>query len=367
MKHNKTFKSLRPWLLLVLVTVGTFVFLRQDAWLYQEPIAQITHVETSEADGRSDQFGNQVTSHEQVITAVVLNGNDKGQVITLDNQYDSSLALTNELQIPQQVFVRNEHNNTWQIKNTKRDYFWIPILVFVVGLMVILFGNRRKTMVLSTLMNVCLFIGFIFIDLQLGNTSIFPVFMVFSVFATLLTTGILFGFRNRRAWTINVTVLTTVVMTLLISFAVFYATNEKGIYYEHMDFVTQNPASLFLAMTLVGVLGAVLDESTDIIVTMDALVTTRVNLTWQEIVQSGREVGQALFGALNNVLLLIFMAEQIPLAVLYLRNGNSWDYTFSATLSLGLIQTLISAIGIVLAVPISIAYFLLFRRTKGGE
>lgn len=366
MKRSQTLKSLRPWLLLVLVTIGAFVFLRYDAFLYNEHVAQITHVTTSEAEGSPDQFGNQATISSQVISATLLNGDGVGQTIKLDNQYDSSHALTTKLGKHQQVFVQNVGQDNWQIKNTKRDAVWLPILIFIIGLMAILFGNKRKTLILSILMTVCLFIIFIFIDLQLGNTSIFPVFMLFSVFATFVTTGILFGFRSRKAWLINITVMTSLAVTLLISFLVFFATHGKGIYYEHMDFVTQDPASLFLAMTIVGLLGAVLDEATDMIVTIDALVQTRLDMTWQEIVRVGREMGQTLFGALNNVLLLIFMAEQIPMAVLYLRNGNSWDYTFTATLSIGLIQTLISAIGLVLTVPIAISYFLLFRR-KGGQ
>jgi uncharacterized membrane protein len=39
--------------------------------------------------------------------------------------------------------------------------------------------------------------------------------------------------------------------------------------------------------------------------------------------------------------------------VLLLRNGDSWSYVSMISLNLGLLQTLISAIGIVLAVPVT--------------
>lgn len=359
--------SLRPWLLLILVTLGAFIFLKHDAFLYQQPIAKITHVQTTEADELSDQFGNQVMQHTQELTAEIINGAQQGQVISLENQFDASLSLATELHVNQQLFIRETNQNVWQIQGAKRDHVWLPILVFIIGLMAILFGKNRQKLILSLLMNVCLFLIFILLDLQLGNSSVFQVFIAFSIAATLLTTSILFGCRSRRGWIINATVLTSGLVTMLIAFVVFYSTGSKGIYYEHMDFVTQDPSSLFLAITLVGLLGAVLDEATDVTVTVDALVQSRPDMSWQEIVTAGREVGQTIFGSLNNVLLLIFMAEQLPMAVLYLRNGNSWDYTFSATLSLGLIQTLISAIGIVLAVPICIGYILLFRHKKGAQ
>ena len=57
------------------------------------------------------------------------------------------------------------------------------------------------------------------------------------------------------------------------------------------------------------------------------------------------------------------------MAVLYLRNGNDWGFTYMMNMSLGLVQTLISAIGIVLTVPAGIMWVLLvrkFTRVKTG-
>lgn len=365
--QRKSLPFLRPWLLLLLVTLGTFVFLKHDAFLYTQPIAQVTDTKITEANEVSDQFGNQVTQSKQAVAATLLNGPEKGQSISLEHEFDTSGALYTKLQPKEQLFVLHREGQTWQVQNLKRDHLWIPMLVFILGAMFILFGKNSYRIALATLMNVCLFMFFLFLDLKLPNPNVFQVFIVFALGATLLTTGIILGFKSRSAWIINLTVITTSIVTMALSFLVFYLTGQKGIYYEHMDFVTQDPASLFLAMTLVGLLGAVLDEATDITVTIDALLDVRPDMSWQAIVQAGREVGQTIFGALNNVLLLIFIAEQIPLAVLYLRNGNSWDYTFKATLSLGFIQTLISAIGIVITVPICLGFILLFRRKRGGH
>lgn len=363
--QRKSLSFLRPWLLLILVTLGTFVFLKHDAFLYTQPIAQITETKITEANEVNDQFGNRVTQSKQEVTAILLNGPEKGQSISLEHDFDTSGALYTALNQREQIFVLKREGQAWQVQNIKRDYLWMPMLVFILGAMFILFGKNSYRIALATLMNVCLFMFFLFLDLNLHNPNVFQVFIVFALLATLLTTGIILGFNNRSAWIINLTVITTSVVTMGLSLLVFYTTGQKGIYYEHMDFVTQDPASLFLAMTLVGLLGAVLDEATDITVTIDALMEVRPDMSWQAIVRAGREVGQTIFGALNNVLLLIFIAEQIPLAVLYLRNGNSWDYTFKATLSLGFIQTLISAIGIVITVPICLGFILLFRRKRG--
>lgn len=65
---------------------------------------------------------------------------------------------------------------------------------------------------------------------------------------------------------------------------------------------------------------------------------------------SGRTLGQEIMGPLINVLVLIFMAEALPMTILYLRDNNTLVYTFEFALSLGVIQSLISAVGIVLTV-----------------
>ena len=57
-------------------------------------------------------------------------------------------------------------------------------------------------------------------------------------------------------------------------------------------------------------------------------------------------------GPLINVLFLIFIMDTFLNAFLLLKNGNNWGYTFSMAMSLGMVQSLISGIGIVLAIPV---------------
>jgi len=360
-------KRLRPWMLLIAVTLGAFIFLKYDVDLYQQPIARITQVTVTEASNTTDQFGNEVKQTHEELSATILNGKQKDTHIKMNQTYDTSLALAGPTSVNQQFFVKSGEEGSWQLQSEKRDYLWIPFLVFVFGLMLILFGEKSRRIIISTLMNVCLFITFIILDLTLSNPNVFQIFIGFSLLATVLTTGMILGFRSKNSWMVSMTVITSSAITMLISLIVFNCLNSNGLYFEHMELVTQEPASLFLAISLVGLLGAVLDIATDITVTMDALSKSRLDMSTSAIIDAGREVGLEIFGALNNVLLLIFIAEQIPIAVLYLRNGNAWDYTFTATLSLGFVQTLISAIGIVLTVPICLGYVLLFRRLKGGQ
>ena len=66
-------------------------------------------------------------------------------------------------------------------------------------------------------------------------------------------------------------------------------------------------------------------------------------------------VGRDIMGTLVNVLFMIFIAETMPMVFLMLRNGNNWPYILDQIMNLGILQTVVSGIGIVIAVPVTSA------------
>ena len=70
-------------------------------------------------------------------------------------------------------------------------------------------------------------------------------------------------------------------------------------------------------------------------------------------------------GPLINVLVLIFIAEALPMTILYLRDNNTLAFSFEFTLSLGAIQSLMSAIGICLTVIFASLTSLVFLKKRG--
>ena len=106
-----------------------------------------------------------------------------------------------------------------------------------------------------------------------------------------------------------------------------------------------------------------MDEATDIVSSLYALAKHKSDLTFKELFISGRTLGQEIMGPLINVLVLIFMAEALPMTILYLRDNNTLVYTFKY-ISLGVIQSLSSAIGIVLTVIFATLSSAVFLKNK---
>ena len=78
---------------------------------------------------------------------------------------------------------------------------------------------------------------------------------------------------------------------------------------------------------------------------------TDEKISERQLFKSGMAVGRSIMGPLINVLLMIFFAETFTMAILYFKTGNSIAYTFEWTMALGIVQTLVSGIGVTLVIP----------------
>lgn len=329
---------------------------------YQATIAIVTKVKQLDDLKVTDQYENKDHELAQLLTLKVLNHQHQGQHYTLKNTYEKSQLENQAYHQNQRVFVQIR-NGQLTISNVKRDWVIILMIFTLVLLMVILIGAKSWLVLASLLLNTIIFYVVIHFDIQKNGSGTIMIYslaaMTFATVSFLLYQGI-----HRKMWAM----LTSTIAALLISFGLCYLimrlTNERGITYMAVEYATQNPRSLFIGQTLLGVLGAVMDESTDIISSLSEIIYHNPKITGKQLWQSGRAIGQEIMGPLINVLFLIFMADALPMTILYLRNNNAIAYTFEYTLSLGVLQSLISAIGIVLTVPTATicAYYFLIKK-----
>ncbi|WP_156404213.1 YibE/F family protein [Lactobacillus selangorensis] len=347
--------------ILILIVLGLLgvIAVHFDNPVYQQTIVRITHVTNSKAKSTTDEFNNEDSTVTQKLTGIITNGRRKGQTVHLKNTYTGSHATDQRYYSGNQVFI--SHNNL--ITDYKRDtsvalLFWIA---FSLLLLIMQWTGMRA--LLSVLLNAVLFFIAIEIDLAVHGSNILLIFGGLSIVFTSVTLWIVLGFNRQMAITLGATLSGTAI-AMALSWLVITLTGSNGVYYEAMQYVTQTPKPLFLAETLLGSLGAVMDESTDIISSLFQLKKEQPDISAHQIFNSGREIGREIMGPLINVLFLIFVADTFPMAVLFLRNGNSWGYTFNMNMSLGITQSLVSGIGIVLAIP---AAAFLAGHFSGGE
>lgn len=362
----------RRWLVVVLLVLGiiSIGFTMYNQRFYHRPIAKIIRVvPVGKSRRTSDQFKNVDHQHNQRLTAVMLNGRYQGHRLTLSNTYSGSQPMDQRFRVGNQVFLSqlHSHNGTLSanINGYKRDTILVTLAWLVIFLLLVMMGKAGAWALTSVIMNALLFMFAVTLDLHNNGEHILTIFSILTVIFAFISLLLVLGPSKKMLATFSATVIGTFT-ALGVSLLVFAWTHERGIYYESMQYVTQVPRPLFLAETLLGSLGAVMDESSDIIATLFELKQLEPVVTSRQLFMSGRNVGKSIMGPLINVLFLIFMADTFTSSLLYIKNGNSWGYTFAMNMSLGTVQSLVSGIGIVLAVPLVSAFgaLLLGRRTK---
>ncbi|MCH4123591.1 MAG: YibE/F family protein [Levilactobacillus sp.] len=344
------------WLVTLLIG-GLLVWGTQhDAALYRDPIMRVTQVTTGTSSKETDDFHNTDVQTKQTLHGQILNGQYRGRHLTITNTYSRSGAMDQRYRVGSQLFVvvhdHQDDHLTASAKDLKRDTPLVFMIWLVVGLLLLIMQFSGFMAFLSVAANGVLFLIAILLNGSTQGAQVLWIFGSLAVVFAALTLWLVLG-ANRQMLITLATTLGGTAVAIVVGLIVFHFTHERGMYYESMQYVTQLPRPLFLAETLLGSLGAVMDESTDIISSLFALKRERPELSAAQVFKSGRQIGSTIMGPLINVLFFIFVADTFPMAMLYLKNGNSWGYTFSMNMSMGVVQSLISGIGIVLAVPLA--------------
>lgn len=363
----------RKWLLAVMVVlgIGLFFFTTHDAFLYSRPVAVVEKAQTTGQQKQTDQFKNHDRSVDQQLTVRMLNTEHRGKTFTVRNHYTASETITMKYGVGNQVFLgqlsTNSHGRLSAIvTGDKRDTVLVMLAWLVATMLVVMMGSAGLRALASLVANTALFILAINLDLKWQGSGVLAIFSLLALAFTVISLLLVMGPTKKMAAALGATVVATTVSVTL-SWLLIEATNERGLYFESMMYVTQVQRPLFIAETLLGSLGAVMDVASDIVATLFEVKRMQPQISRQQLFAAGRRVGQQVMGPLTNVLMLIFAAEMLTSSVLFLRNGNSWGYTFSMTMSLGITQSLVCGIGIVLAIPLTSFLMATFVGKGGGQ
>lgn len=338
---------------LLFCLVAVFLTAHDDS-LYTKPIFQVTRVQNGKVTKMSDEFHNTDYYHQQTLYGHITNGKHAGETLTIQNSFSNSGAMDHEYKPNQKLFIilHTKPKLHATVKDLKRDVPIVLLLALAVSLLMIVLKIHGVTVIGSITINTLLFWGAVKLDHANNGAAVIPIFSILAVIFCFITLFLVMGWNKKMLVTLSAVISATAI-TVLLTLLVFGVTHERGMYYESMQYVTQLPKPLFLAEVLIGVLGAVMDEATDIVASLATLKQERPELSKMQIFTSGRQIGKSIMGPLINVLFFIFMAETLPMTLLYLKNGNTWHYSFSMNMSLGMTSSLISGIGIVLTVILS--------------
>lgn len=362
----QTWRQKLMYIIIILLGIGVFLS-RYDAPLYQHQIIGV--VEQAKQQNKqktTDQFNNVDYSINQELQLKILNGPDRGKKVHVMNNYYQSGALNQSYRVGQQIFLNHESGNNISIIGQKRDTLVFLMAWITISLLLLLMRLPGLLTLISVIVNIGLLVVAIKLDLNFANIDVVALFSGVGILMAFVTLSLALGWNKKMLITFSATLLSSFA-ALIIGNVVMALTHQRGLEFELMDYITQLPQPIFLAEAFLAALGAIMDASTDIIATQFEIKEAHPDISRLALFKAGLGVGRSIMGALTSVLFLIFISETFAMSLLYLRNGNTWGYTIEINMVIGMVQTIIAGIGIVLAVPIAsglAAFFAHHKDTK---
>jgi uncharacterized membrane protein len=364
-----TYKQILFYTILTLCFVVSIVFVNHNYSFYERPIAKVIETNLEDTTENIDIHDNKDKIFTQSIIAELKNGEEKGHLIHLTNEYSSSGGYDQEYHVGNDLFVSIDSNTvqntelTGTINDVKRDkYVLIIAWIFIFTL---LFVGKKQGLfsIISLAVNAILLSYSLDIYLNTSNMSLLLICSISVILFTGISLLLVNGFNEKTFAAIVATLLGTFI-SLLITYLVMWLTAEEGLRYEEMQFLTRPYKMVFMAGVLIGSLGAVMDVAITMSSSIFGLYENNNNIPIKALKTSGLDIGKDIMGTMTNILFFAYISGSIPMLILYLTNDSPLAFTLSMNLSLELARALAGGIGIVLTIPIGLYTSIFFVNRK---
>ncbi|MFC4402461.1 YibE/F family protein [Gracilibacillus xinjiangensis] len=351
------------YLFVLIAFVSTIIFVHNNYELYDGTIVKVMQTEETDRTEIIDQYNNKDYSITQQITALIQNGDKKGQIMELENQYFASQAINFHLKEGMEFFLANDGISVGEIKRDK--YLILVLWLFVIILLIV--GKKQGALsVVSLSANAIILSIALDIYLHNSNISLLIICAISIIFFTVLSLLMVSGFTE-KTYTAIIATLAGTFLSLLIAYLAFFVTGEEGLRYEEMSFLSRNPQIIFMGGLLIGSLGAVMDVAITMSSSIFELYEKNNQINRGILKKAGIEIGKDIMGTMTNILFFAYVSGSIPALLLYLKNESPIGFTLTMNLSIELARALAGGIGIVLTIPITLYISIFFIKRKQAK
>ncbi|TKC18872.1 YibE/F family protein [Robertmurraya kyonggiensis] len=361
-------KQIIIYIILAFCFFISLVFVYHNESFYKNPIAEVVKTKLVDSSEMVDTNENKDHLYTQEIEAEIKNGDEKGKLIHLTNEYTKSGAYDQGYHVGNELFVyidkatdNGEYVGT--IKDLKRDQY-LSIIGWAFIFILLIVGKKQGLFsIISLAVNAIILSYALDIYLNFAGSSLLVICSVSVILFTVISLLLVNGFNEKTYAAIIATLLGTFV-SLLIAYLVMWVTKEQGLRYEEIQFITRPYKMVFMAGLFIGSLGAVMDVAITLSSSIFGLYEKDNDISIQVLKKSGLEIGKDIMGTMTNILFFVYISGTIPMLILYLKNASSLGFTLNMNLSLELARALAGGIGIVITIPIALYTTIFFVKRK---
>jgi len=126
---------------------------------------------------------------------------------------------------------------------------------------------------------------------------------------------------------------------------------ETLLYSGHLGL---NMKYIFYAAIIIGASGAAMDIAMDVAASMEEIKMKKPDITVQELIQSGFNIGRAVIGTMTTTLLLAYSGGYLTLLMLFMTKNSSFARMLNFKIvDAEIMRTVVGSIGLVLVAPIT--------------
>ncbi len=300
--------------------------------------------------------GTEVTSESQFLSAEILTGAQKGEVVSFTNDFV-------QLQEGDQFYLRHLVSPTdgtefYSVADPYRLHVLIILTLVFVGL-VFLFGGIQGIRGLLSLVGSLLLIFYVLLPGISSGLS--PVFVAIGVASLIIIVGsyITHGFTRTTTAAVLGMIGTVVVTGLAAWFVVDVASltgygSDESVYLRFQSDGTIDLIGVLLGGILIGLLGVLYDSAIGQAVAVEELLRIGGNVSKREVYMRALRIGREHIGALVNTLAIAYVGASLPLFLLLQYSSASAGYIINGEVfATEIVRILIGSIGLVLAVPVT--------------
>jgi len=291
----------------------------------------------------------------QVINAEILEGDRKGEVVTLNNDY---IVLKDGQTFFLNYFINISGTEYYSVRDVDRiGGIFILLILFVI--VVLIFGKFQGLRSLISLFFNFLVILYVLLPVLLKGYSPILVSIVVGSFILFFAIFFTHGFNRSSTIAFSGTVI-SVALTGLLAFFSIKLLNLSGFFSEETMYLNFNTSGslnfegLLLGGIIIGVLGVLDDIAITQVAVVSEIRSIGQHLSNKEIFDKAMNVGKEHVSALVNTIVLAYAGVSLPLLLWFSKSTAPINTIINNEIfATEIARTIVGSIGLIITVPIT--------------
>ena len=312
---------------------------------------------------------NGISTTTQNIEAKIISGDKKGEEVELINVLTGNDVYDIRLN-ERDVISLNYDGEQFHFLGYDNIRALTFLIITFIALLVIIGGIKGVKSLIALIITLTLILTILIPMLLRGYNPIWVSILVCTL-STLITFLIISG-KNKKTLTAVLGTVTGLFFAGIIAYIFGAMSNVTGFSSNDATMLLYLPnqiefnfKGLLFAGIIIGALGAAMDVSISIASALTEIISQNKSTTPKQIIKSGFNIGKDIMGTMINTLVLAYTGGALTTLIVFVGLNTSFYHIINLDfVATEVIRAIAGSIGLLVAIPATIFYFVLFEYGK---